>query len=63
MSTASDLHHEILAYLAGRRNGPYEHELACHRLRKLSVDERRGILLHLLDLNAVSAVIHLGPTG
>jgi len=40
----TDLLKEILDYLPGPRNGPYEHELACKRLRELMLFDRLKIL-------------------
>lgn len=45
-----ELLEEILLYLEGPRNGPYEHELACKRMRSLLLYDR------LLIIKAVMAV-------
>lgn len=48
MST-TDLLDELLAYLDGPRNGPYEHDLACRRLPAIPLDERFVIIRRLIE--------------
>ena len=47
----TDLLKEILDYLPGPRNGPYEHELACKRLREVLLYERIKILKATLPVD------------
>lgn len=47
----TDLLKEILDYLPGPRNGPYEHELACKRLRELMLFDRLKILKATLPID------------
>lgn len=49
----TDLLKEILDYLPGPRNGPYEHELACNRLRELMLFDRLKILRATLPVDIV----------
>jgi len=47
----TELLQEILEYLPGPRNGPYEHELACKRLRSLMLYDRLEILRAVLPVD------------
>ena len=47
----TDLQKEILDYLPGPRNGPYEHELACKRMRTLLLFDRLKILRETLPVD------------
>jgi hypothetical protein len=47
----TDLLTEILEYLPGPRSGPYEHELACKRLRTLLLFDRIKILKATLPVD------------
>jgi len=57
MSTTTDeLLDEVLAYLDGPRNGPYEHDLACRRLRALPIEDRAHVIHRLIEKNVQFAL-------
>src|SRR5690348_10371083 len=47
----TDLLKEILDYLPGPRSGPYEHDLACKRMRELMLFDRLKILKATLPVD------------